>query len=113
MSFDRSDLLFLALGGTVLLPLGARLAGNKRLAKRLDLLPRFSFGLLCAAMAVLPGVTFFIGDPTTDQPVAPASELGGRIVSGLFALWLIGGGLRILIKRDFDRPDSDDDYIMP
>jgi hypothetical protein len=104
---DTGAILFFAVGITVLLPLGARIAGNQYLARRLDLLPRFSFGTVCLAIALQRDARFFWTDQM-HRIVGPAPEASGRVFFGAIGLFLFVTGVRILIKKDFDRPNADE-----
>lgn len=104
---DQGLVIFAVVGVSVLLPLGARFAGNHRLASRLDLLPRFSFGIVCLALALLPHSTFSYTDDL-DRVMGPAAQSTSRILFGALGIYLLAGAVRIIAKRDYDRPDADD-----
>lgn len=105
---DSGAIVYWIIGLTVLLPLGARIAGNDRLARRLDLLPRFVFGLALLVIAFRPASTFRIGSHYAPESFEPLSGKAGRTFFALFGLVLVGGGIRILIRKDYDRPGQDD-----
>ncbi len=107
MKLDAGDILYFAAGLSVLLPLGARFAGNHHLARRLDLIPRFFFGTVSLMLALLPGVTFFNTD-ALHRRLGEADPVSSRILFGALGLFLFATGIRIIAKRDFDRPDSDE-----
>jgi hypothetical protein len=106
---DPGLILYSAVGVSVLLPLGARLAGNRRLASRLDLLPRFSFGAVCLLMALLPGSNFSYTDDL-GHILGPAAQSTSRILFGGLGIYLFASAIRIIAKRDYDRPDTDDNW---
>lgn len=103
-------IIFLVVGASVLLPLGARIAGNHHLARRLDLLPRFSFGVICLALALHPDSTFSYTDEIGNV-MGPAAQSTSRIIFGALGLYLLGGAIRIIAKRDYDRPNADDGFM--
>lgn len=100
-------IIFLVVGVSVLLPLGARFAGNRRLANRLDLLPRFSFGAICLALALHPDSTFSYTDEIGNV-MGPAAQSTSRVIFGILGVYLFASAIRIIVKRDYDRPDADD-----
>lgn len=104
---DPGLILYSAVGISVLLPLGARVAGNHRLARRLDLLPRFSFGTVCLMLALLPDSTFSYTDEI-GYVMGPAAQSTSRVIFGCLGVYLLGSAIRIIAKRDYDRPDADD-----
>ncbi|HEY2038674.1 MAG TPA: hypothetical protein VGG95_03360 [Edaphobacter sp.] len=104
---DPGLIVFSVVGVSVLLPLGARFAGNRRLANRLDLLPRFCFGMVCLALALLPDSTFSYADDL-GREMGPAAQSSSRILFGALGIYLLAGAVRIIAKRDYDSPDTDD-----
>ncbi len=101
-------LIFLAAGISVVLPLGARIAGNLPLARRLDLVPLFTFAAISLAFALAPDVQFSNLD-LLDRETGPASPLVGRIVAAVFGLLLIAVGISRIRRNDFHRPDDDEE----
>lgn len=102
---DRGELLFLFIGVTALLPAGASIAGNVSLARKLGVLPLFSFGLLSLLIAFNPASTFLSGDEWYPETITPLSTSVGRPVFALSGAFLIGLGIWQVVHRAWNRPD--------
>jgi hypothetical protein len=96
----------LGVGVSVLLPLGARIAGNPRLARRLDPVPRFVFGGICFLLAFSRESSFFYAD-AMHRITGPADEPSSRFIFGALGLFLFATGIRTIVKGDYDRSDPE------
>ncbi len=91
--------IFFATGVSIVLPLGARLAGNAALARRLDLLPRFTFGVVCVVMAFLPQLIFRYAKGPVEGPGAGPVFLARVLFSGMGSFLLARGILELRRRR--------------
>ena len=102
---DRGELLFFFICITALLPAGASIAGNVSLARKLGVLPLFSFGLLSLLIAFNPTSTFSSGDEWYPETMTAISASVGRPVFTLSGALLIGLGIWQIVHRAWNRSD--------
>lgn len=89
MPLAANDAMFLLVGVSIVLPLGARLAGDAPLAERLDAVPRLTFGAVCLAVAFLPEQIFGRGWDRSGT----ASVLAVRVVFSAMGSYLLAAAL--------------------
>ncbi len=104
---DLGDVAYMLVGASVLLPLGARIGGNGQLAKRLDILPRISFGLVSLIFSLLPDSTFQQGFHRVSGSMKPLSGYIARPIFIVVGLFLIGTAIRAIMTKNYDLPDQD------